>query len=793
MSASLTIDAKSLGESFAEDPEFTLPRRPRYIPELLQIPFGQNALLFEGARDLQVVAGRSSRTFLPQLLAVLDGTRTIDELRARFPQLPSNAVRDALVLLYTRGLLEDGDAERLTPVSSALASFAGRYCDATRANASRGQVLERLAATRIAVVDNAVGRATMRGLQGHGFARLDLLASPADLHAGAHDLLVAGFAADDHDAAEWCAAALHAGVRVLHGHLGSETIEIGPYFIPGQSGCYDCMRALHAAPSGAAADLSFWAGVLALQASTLVSRLGSVKLYNACRVHKRSANGPVYEKRNLARLPGCRTCGLEGAGPHASHPDLRAWVLHHASHVMTCKELRSPRDHQIHYAASNLVLTRKPPQPRHGVPLLPLPDSSGSTVLPSWTQAPATDRRMQPDLALLGQMLHYAAGYQPTTQGPRRLAASGGGLGSSDLFVVVRHLAGVDPGAYHYFGASHCLERIGWVEDGLLAGALGVETADLPSVLVVGTSDMQKTRKKYDEFSFRIGALDGGVACQMLHEVAAAHGVAVREHPDLRDKVAAFLLHFGSAGNRRMVTFALGLGAPGGGGVAPDPLGHHYQTPDLLIELCARRGPTVLPPAPAAQAIVSAHARRPLESLVMSRRSHRRFAERALPPDVLRSIAAIAWEAQTRRVEAGALDIPMQLWMAVVRGTPDMPAGVYRWDAARSELQCTRPGLARAELLTTMQQHGYADAAVTCFVTCDFERTLREHGVRGYREASSRAGSMLARAQLGGLSWQVVGSMWGGVAEEGVGRLLDVDRYHACPLFAASFGAAPDA
>lgn len=789
MSSVLTIDARSLGSSFAEDPEFSLPRRPRFIPEVLVIPYGQNALLFEGVRDLQVIAGKSARTFLPQLLPLLDGTRTLENLHSCFPRLLPDAVRDAVVLLYTRGLLEDGDPGAAPAGREALAAFAGRYCDVTRVSSSRREALDRLARARVVVVDNAAGRAAMDGLEGHGFASLDLVATPNGLQADAYDLLVACFSGTDDNARKWFATAQRMGIPALHAHVGAEAVEIGPYFLPSQSGCYDCMRRMHSAPTGEAGpDLPFWAGVVALQASTLLSRLGSAKLYNACRVHSRSAHGPAYEKRNLARLPGCPTCGLAGAGPDPSHPDLRAWVVHHAAHVMTCKDLRSPRDHQIHYAASNLELTRKAPNPRHGVPLVPLPEEVDTTLLPAWSHVVPIGARERVDLALLAQMLRYAAGYQDTPGGPRRLAASGGGLASCDLFVVARRVPGLDPGAYHYFGYGHILERIGWVEDGLLAGALGIEDAALPPVLVIGTSDMLKTRRKYDEFSFRIGALDSGVACQSIHEVAAAAGVDAVEYPELRDKVAAYLLQFGTAGSRRMLTFALGLGKPRITGEPPDPLGHHYQSPDLLIELCARLGPARLRPPAALPLQVADHAAHPLDTLMRARRSHRRFAPRAVPAPVLRSIAAIAVDADARRIHANAPAIPMGFWMAVVRGTPEMPAGVYRWDPDAAALVCLREGLAYEEVLATMQQHGYADAAVTCFVTCDFEAALRDHGPRGYREAANRAGSMLARAQLGALNWHVVGSMWGGLAEEGAGRLLGIDRYRDCPMFAASFG-----
>ena len=109
MKSSLTIDARSLGDSFAGDPEFALPERPRFIREVLVIPVGHNGLLFEGTRDTQVISGRSARTFIPRLLPHLDGHHTLPMLQARFSSLPPKSVRDAIVLLYGN----EADRQRL--------------------------------------------------------------------------------------------------------------------------------------------------------------------------------------------------------------------------------------------------------------------------------------------------------------------------------------------------------------------------------------------------------------------------------------------------------------------------------------------------------------------------------------------------------------------------------------------------------------------------------------------------------------------------------------------------------
>lgn len=790
----LNISARVLGHSFARDPELRVPQHPRFIREVLTIPYGTDGLLFEGVRDVQVITGRSARSFLPRLLPLLDGTRSIDALAAAFPTLPPQAIHDAVALLYSRGLLEDGPLppapERGAEKAAALAGYAGRYVDVTRVNRSRGEVLDRLAAQNVAVIATSAATDVMAALADQGLGALSLVSDPGQLAGGGHDLVIGVFAGDADNPRDWFSAAWNAGIRALHVHVGADKVELGPYFIPGTSGCYDCFRALvPEAPGGTAPDAAFWSGVAALQAFNLLSRIGPVKLYNVCRVHRRTSEGPMYEKRNLARLPGCPACGLEGAGPPANHPDTQAWILHNAAHVMTAKELRSPRDHQIHYAASNLELTEKPPAPRHGAVTIPLP-TPDHALTPIWS-APARPRD-RIDLDLLADLLRHAAGYQAVPGGRRRIAPSGGGLASADLFVIVRKLPGLEAGTYHYFGWEHRLERIGIVQDEALAGALGILPNELPPVAIIGTSDLRKTRQKYDEFSFRIGTLDGGVARQYLQDIADAAGVTTVEYPDTRDPLLSFLLQLPQAGNRRMHCFAIGLGKVHVAGERPDGLLHHYQSTDALIAMCGRLGPTLPKQGPALPPPrVAPHEVQSLGALMQRRRSHRLFAERPMSAAVLHSLAALGQDAALRRDSSSGLVLPMTLWFLVQRAQ-DLAPGIYRWDHAAEGLQMQRPGLGHADLIGIMQQHGYAEAPLTCIVTGDFGDALQRYGPRGYREISSRAGSMLARIQLAGLSWDVVGSMWGGVAEESAGRLLGIDRYRQCPLFAASFGYASD-
>lgn len=798
MKKTLTVSAQNLGYSFEGDPELNLPEYPRYIRELVAVPYGQSSVLYEGVRDIQVLSGRSARTFIPRLLDALDGTRNLADLCALFPRIPAQSLRDALALLYSRGLLENGPEQSVNEALLPVAAFAGRYNDVTRVNESRYQALDRLAQTRVALIGQAADYLSY-ALDQQGFAAVERVDRTDQLQQGNYQLVVAVMVGDSPQTAELMRAAHAQGIWVLHGHIGRDEVEIGPLIMPEVSGCYDCFRQRKSVPTGsleqgfdpvAQHDVGFWAGVLAQHAVNLISRVGIVKLYNTCRVHKRTDLGPMYDKIQLARLPGCECCGLGSTGPDLSHPDSKVWILHHAPHVMTCKALRSPRDHQIHYAASNLELTMAAPDPRYGAEQVILEQHEDLAVAPVWSAEPEQRERL--DQNLLAHLLQLSAGYQPQGEGRRRIAPSGGGLGSARLFVVVRTLPGVDAGVYHYFGYQHVLERVGYLEDGLLAGALGCSIDQLPPIVIVGTTDMRKVREKYDEFAFRLGMKDSGVARQYIQEVADSCGVECTEYADIRDQAMAHALQLATAGNRNMVTFAVGLGALRVAGEAPDMSLHHYHTCDSLIAMCSQLGPTHQRPAPAPLPKVPPHSLNPLQSMMLSRRSQRRFASDGLSSDVITALIRLALNADQRRTSSGGLAVKTELWVAVRVGNEQMPAGIYQWSELTQQLLPVREGCDKEELMATTQQHGYAEAPVSFFVTGDFQHAIEQFGPRGYRELLSRAGTMMARMQLAAMSWGAVGSMWGGIAEEGVGVLIGGDRYRQCPLFAASFGMPAD-
>lgn len=791
MNAGLQLSSAVIGSSFANDAELQLPVYPRAIPELLVMPYGMTGLLIEGARDTQVLNGRAARGFVPRLLEQLDGTRTLEQLLTAFAPYPPQAVFEALAMLFSRGLLEDGEAPSPPQGLEQVSAFCGRYADATRVNRNRGEALQRLGRTRVAVLGLEAAKTTLRtALDGSGLAGVVPVASGSDLDGldAARDLVLAVFdGSDDAGALAWLDQAWNRGLRVLHARIGERDVDIGPLFIPGKSACPHCMRRLRPVEpdGGRADDLAFWCGVIALHAFHLASRIGRPKLYNVCHHHHRIDGERIYSEHPLARLPGCARCGLADCGPDINAPEGQVWLLHNAANGMPPRELSYPRDYQMHYAASNMRVTKETPQPYYGAVRVPLPAGANLDMAPAWDAAVRPARALT--LPLLTTLLRMAAGN--SEEGRHRIAPSAGGLGSTELFVIIRDLAGLEPGVYHYFAHEHVLERLRTTSDHVLAGALGLMRSELPPVLLVGTAHLTRVRQKYNDFAFRFGHLDAGVARAFLLDILAATGVPYRELVDARDEILADAISLPTVGTRNIVTFAWGLGAEPVPMARAEVVAHQYV--DMLAALASHTSRPALPPSTqrsegAARAVIATGPS--LGQVIGTRRSLRRFAAERPPLGIVRQVAAMTWGVDEALRRNGALPVRMKVWLVLNAGHAGREQGVYCWNPGSGGLDRVRARVDLADVMATMLQHRLAQAPVLMYITGDFEHAVTHYGARGYRELISRAGALAGRATL---AVQVLGlgaCPWGGLCEDGWGPLLGIDRYSDCPLFGVSLG-----
>lgn len=788
MTGDFSMAADAIGQTFANDLEMALPTRPRIPPELVVLPFADSGMLFEGLKGMQLLSGRAVRSLLPRLLPELNGDRTLDELTALFPSVRPVIIRNIITLLYSRGLLEDGRPPPAAPELADVDAFLGRFIDVTRLNRNRADAHQRLQRANVGIGGSADGVDLLtQQLTGSGIGRLRQLESTApDLTGCTLMVTVTTSSADNLD--QLLAAAHDQGVQALHIRVSQKAAAIGPVFVPGESACYLCMRAIYGAPPADDArpeSLSFWLSLAALQIFQLVSRIADPYLYNVFKDYQDTPHGVVYSDRSIARMPGCKRCGIAGPPLNPESDAGLAWLLHSAI-SMPPREFLNPRVYQNHYNAANIALTSELSEPFYGAPTIALPPLPPLNISVPWSTAPsAVDTPLNIDQ--LGALLGYAAGYQQVSANKSwRIAPTGGSLGSPELFVIAREVAGLQSGVYHYYAPHHVLELLQDASAGAIQAGLGTGEP-LPPCIIVGTGALSRLRGKYGNFSYRLVNLDAGVALSYLHSIADGLGIPRTEYADMHDRGLADAISLPSGRNRYVTTFALGLG--GGAPISPRQRGYFgLQILDFVInasagarasagedmESTSAYGMPEKPPLVVSQ----------LGRILLSRRSIRSYTAEPLPSAVLTALMALSADSQQGR--SGSAAVQLRPFLALRLATAGLPAGIY--GLAASGLVLRREGFTQDELLLCLTQKTLAAAPAVVFMVGDLASALARRGARGYRELLLQAGAAVGRLVQAATAYGVASCPSGGIMEQGLRTLAGMDGYKECPLFAVSLG-----
>lgn len=786
------VDATWIGRAFARDRDLQLPERPRLIPEILVAPIGEDGLIFVGGENDQVVRGKSVgvlRTILPEL----DGRRTLGELAQDVGAVRPEHLVSMVSLLHSRGLLEEGVPGQ-SNANSHVASFLGRFVDVTRANPNRNAALARLAAARVHVF---------------GAAKLVETVSQALLNSGVGQVLTGQSVAD---------ATLEVGLfyegsptapprrapQRLMLRLGTTECHVGPLLTSGITSCESCLERLHAKPIGRPdVELAqYFVGVLATQVVGIVSKISSPALRAEFRVYKLNHDGEfVGETRFAPPMPGCAGCGLPGAPAlNADDPNILPW-LYHWSTALPTHDLVTPKTHQQHYLVANVELAHEEKRPLYLGSTVDLPPPLPLGVPPHWLGGPFGEVGAPLDVARLATLLARAIGEHEVAGSRRRVAPTGGNLGSVDAWIVASRVDGLQAGVYHYDAPRHRLEHVRSEPDiGLIRAALS-DCKTTPDALIVGTGALAKCAQKYGPLSYRLIHLDSGVALTYLHTLAGALGVDVAEYGACSEWALADLLGLVPSWEMPLPTFALGLGnglaRPCTARVSPPttrlgPRAYSEQVLNYLLDELARTSPSPSETAPSAakipRRIPELRSERPtLDDVILSRRAVREFTSAPVKRVVAEDLLVLAAQVLQDRLATGAAACFSRPVLAVARGDTDLPAGFYELDHIRGGLR-RRADFdgAAMERCTNQQSLGESPAAI--WILGDLASASEAHGVRGYRTMVQHAGSAVAAAWLAAASYGLGGTAAGCAIVGGLREAANIDPYRECPLVGFHFG-----
>ncbi|WP_167148101.1 TOMM precursor leader peptide-binding protein [Actinomyces sp. ZJ308] len=558
MAGDSLMRAGDVGRAARRDLQFRIPRKPVVRLGLRARP-DEGGWIVDGARKSQVLGGAFAREHMGPLLEACDGTRTLDEI-GEITGIGSQAVFEAVSLLWTGGIVEEGDTEP-APGEPApeLARLLSRLGDSTGVNDSWQDAARRLAAARVAVVgDNELAGEMVAALEPTlPDVRLDGAPRRGDT------LVVLVETIDSADRSEEVARRCReAGIPLLRVRAEQEAVTVGPYVDESFSPCLACASAdepeLGPRPDAARRDIVI--GLAARAVAALIARATVTHLPGDAR--RTDLATFTYSDHPVVSRPGCPVCSVAGQGenPVPVAPSAPVGARYEQSVAIPPAAFVDSKGHQQHYKPSNLRLQREfrdwPVCPR-----TPLPPADLGRLDQPWPVVhPISEDSSEPDVAHptlseLATILALSVGVReplgPEPAGPagqetadaartplsaklRRWTAAGGNIGSVTAYVLVPETGAQEgaaegrpaPGTYVYIERDHALALIGPApgeraeSEGTVPGGVGAR--------IVLTGNVDKVARKYFSFALRIAVQDCGCSFEVIRLVADALGVPLR-------------------------------------------------------------------------------------------------------------------------------------------------------------------------------------------------------------------------------------------------------------------------
>lgn len=721
-----------------------------------------------GSGRPELFSGADATTTLKQLFALLDGRRTVAEIAQAVPNLSTAQIHKVVLMLYSRGLLEEGCDKTSLPPS--VESYLARYIDTTRLNSRRSEFAKRLQSTHIAIAgprEIAEYATSLLHESGVSLAR----AWPGDdMSLEGYDLAVIFHGAAG-TMSKYFSAAQAISVPALAIRFSENSVAFGPLVDPPTSLCYSCYETLarsrvsDSLPRNARFLCAYLIGLLV----QFVARVLIPPVHNASTVITIENTEITTETLRYAPMPACASCGsLSGAELTQSGFDM--WT-YHVSAGMVPAHLRDRRSYQLHYLPRNVQLGDSRGDRLYGANRVALPAFLGDDLLPY------QDGTM---LARLGVILKAAAGFRNDTD-RSRIAPTGGNLKSPELYVTIPASTISQAGTYRYCPDDHALEFVSAVTPAMLSTRLG--TNRRPDVAyIVGSGRLAHVFRKYSDFAFRVVGLDAGVALAYIHRIANALGMSVSEQSlsdmtDILDYMNVRTMNW-----QNVATFAVAVNVA--------KLSNAYTplaTPmfDALLYGALKQdadSPSRVPKAVAT-----------LESTLKpmyARRSSRVFAHRPLQKHTLLAMFRNATDELCRRVNAGARNVNARILLAAQCGNDiDLAAGIFAYDGQLNELYSLKLGLSYTDVSLFVTQENLQRAPYIAIACVDLSVALPSQGNTGYLHALSHAGSLGALIALEATERGLASCLSAGLAEPGLRKLLPIDGFRLSPMFIVCFGA----
>jgi SagB-type dehydrogenase family enzyme len=827
-----------------------LPLRPRFIREAVLAPF-ENGFVVDGTDRLCSLAGGAARNILPALIPLMDGTRELPELENALEGVPATRVREAITVLFGSGLLEDatGECPAETDGTPATVAFFRRFLRATGANRNARHAYQKLADVTVIVAaapdhlpprDARAGAILRSLLEDAGCRMVRLLtrnsANELDPIAARQSCptVVVSFCAQGEDCDwhteldAWCARHKFPWLRTVVDEEQGYA-DIGPIFQPPESACYRCFRAVQAKPgarrvpsvrSKTDGSVEFWASLTVVEMAYWLTRMGPrmpARGFRRYRLPSCEATDLLYPR--LPGCPRCRPCRHSAAKTGQSGWVPTAMVFEDYVERQPSSTIDPTADEALSRLGSQLIRQSKSLPICKRYPFDGTPSDLDGGVGEA-LRAPSYPSAGCLTVQAAATIMATAAGIRsisPEGTQVRRWAATGGNLGSVELFLVARAVEGLPPGVYFYQSHEKSLASLERHSDGLdVTDLMARIMPEIPDgacdALVIFTGAYHRLVRKYGPFAYRLMLMDAGVAMTQMHLAANCLGMrspcAVHWSDDLIEE------RLGLDFPNEQVTGVVGVSSLASGApritrgyawpsTPPDaaPLVrtsgrdfHDASVADVLERLraesrmnghrIARNSAVFAEPVDDGAGTVHplpppAIGSRPVGAVLAGRKTHRTFKEDPISREQLSTILSGAQQNRSENPAEAEQEDPSQLIRLLVLAwkVHGLDRAAYWYGPAEHTLRFSRalPSVEASRDLLAQSDFGFAPVQV--WITGDLFTACARYGAVGHRSLLVRSGAMANRLWLSAMGAGLAGAIVAGIVPAMANPLLGLDGF----------------
>jgi SagB-type dehydrogenase family enzyme len=528
---------------------------PHFLDELVVIPF-EDGLIVDGNEQMRTLRGAATSKIIPRLMALMDGSRTFQQLETALPEVPSEDLRRIVSALVQNGMVETGpcSAPVTTIATEDTLGFFRRFVGATACNRNGYSACARLDMSHVVIIvarsELSHGERLRSSLQstGHGtvticFRELLLLKEATAACVGSTVLLVSLSVTEEatrwhYELDSWCVGQRLPWLRLVVDDR-RRYVDIGPLFTPWEAACFCCFNRVHSPEDQAPGphtpiNLLFWISMAAIEITYLVSRVGPPM--SGIQFRRFDLRLGTSKSLRHTRLHGCPVCcpiPPDLQIPRGDEAKLHTAILFEEYVGTETQRYFDPKA-LADRAALGATLSRETKRYPHSTQHRLHHDLSGLDVnvfdVLSCKEGIRTPLMTRQQLASVLELTAGLRNTAPRREGLQRWAATAGNLGSVELFAFVRSVEGLSPGLYFYQPQEHSIVRVTRVKGGLdvedlMYRAVHADSFNLPDVLIVFTSAFHRLARKYGPFGYRLANLDAGVALAQLHITARSLGL----------------------------------------------------------------------------------------------------------------------------------------------------------------------------------------------------------------------------------------------------------------------------